>query len=395
MNGQDEDKIPATEQLPPDTPVQNPAPGNGGPRHSAGSKPRLWHKSVVIGLILVVVTIIGAAAWFLLSKHTKPTDMTSAPIRIGLSMGTLTTARWPVEEALMEKLAPKEGATVIAYNANGDTATQISQIENLIVQKVNVIIIVANDSSLLAPVTETAKNDGIKVIAYDRLIDGDGTSVYISFSSYQVGVDWANYIVSALPAGPSTANVAFIEGASTDNNVPQLKSGVMSVFNPLIQSGKIDLVFDQNIAGWDPGIAYTTFKTFMASGPRVDAVIGGNDEIANSAIEVLQPLGLAGKIPVVGQDGELGAIQRIEAGTQMLTVYKPGYDEADMAIKDAVELTKGQKVESNTTLNNGTVNVPSYLFTPIPVTKANVNSVIIKGGVYTSSQIYGSATKPN
>jgi D-xylose transport system substrate-binding protein len=133
----------------------------------------------------------------------------------------------------------------------------------------------------------------------------------------------------------------------------------------------------------------------MASGPRVDAVIGGNDEIANSAIEVLQPLGLAGKIPVVGQDGELGAIQRIEAGTQMLTVYKPGYDEADMAIKDAVELTKGQKVESNTTLNNGTVNVPSYLFTPIPVTKANVNSVIIKGGVYTSSQIYGSATKPN
>jgi D-xylose transport system substrate-binding protein len=390
----------SNEQAPPDeqttlTPaVQQPnlaetvPPNPTGPSQS-GSSSHPGRKYLAIILALMIIAIVGVSAWLLLSTNPKTTTSTSPPVRIGLSMGTLTTARWPVEEALMEKLAASEGATVVAYNANGDTATQISQIQNLIVQKVNVIIIVANDSSLLAPVTQTAKSDGIKVIAYDRLIDGSGTTEYISFSSYQVGVDWANYMVSVLPPSLKTANVAFIEGASTDNNVPQLKSGVMSVFNPLIKSGKIDLVFDQNIAGWDPGVAYTTFKTFMAGGTRVDAVIGGNDELANSAIEVLQPLGLAGKIPIVGQDGELGAIQRIETGTQMMTVYKPGVDEADMAIKDAIALTKGQTVKSNTTISNGTVNVASYLFTPIPVTKANVNSVIIKAGVYTSNQIFG------
>lgn len=344
-------------------------------------------------LIILVVVLLGLGIYVLAKHNTSSSNSStsSAPIRIGLSMATLSIARWPNEQSIMEKNAAAAGASVIAYNANDDTSTQISQIQDLIAQKVNVIIVVANDSSLLAPVTETAVKDGIKVIAYDRLIDGNGTTEYISFSSYEVGRDWANYIVSALPANLKPANVAFLDGAPTDNNNPQLRSGVMSVLQPLINSGKINLVFNQNIANWDPSVAYTTFKADVATGTRIDAVIGGNDELANSVIEVLQPLGLAGKTPVVGQDGELGAIQRIEAGTQMLTVYKPGYDEADLAIKDALALAKGQKVESNTMANNGTVNVPSYLFTPIQVTKTNVESVIIKGDVYTSAQILGTS----
>jgi D-xylose transport system substrate-binding protein len=121
-------------------------------------------------------------------------------------------------------------------------------------------------------------------------------------------------------------------------------------------------------------------------------VIGGNDELANSVIEILQSENLAGKVPVTGQDGELGAIQRIEAGTQAMTVYKPGYDEANLAVKDALLMAAGKPVQSNNTTQNGTMDVPSYLFTPIPVTKTNVNSVIIKGGVYTSEQIFGNSS---
>jgi len=360
----------------------------------AGSKSKSKKKWLLV-LVIVLVVLVGAGSWWLVSKNNKPANTANtsgAGIRIGLSMATLSIARWPNEQSIMEKDAAAVGATVVAYNANNNTNTQISQIENLIAQKVNVIVVNAVDANLIAPVIASASQAGIKVIAYDRLIDGAGTTVYISFSSYKVGQDWANYIVSALPASLKIANVAFLDGASTDNNSTLLRNGVMSVFDPLVKSGKIDLVFNQNIANWDPSVAYTTFQADVATGTRIDAVIGGNDELANSAIEVLQSEGLAGKIPVVGQDGELGAIQRIEDGTQMLTVYKPGYDEANLAIKDAIALAKGQSIQSNTVTNNGTVNVPSYLFDPIPVTKANVNSVIIKGGVYTSKQIFGSTS---
>jgi|GEM_PF-82471 D-xylose transport system substrate-binding protein len=355
-------------------------------KSSHGKSKKKW----LLILIVILVVLVGAGSWWLISKNHKPaaSNESGAGIRIGLSMATLTIARWPIEQNIMEKDAAAVGATVIAYNANNNTATQISQIEDLIAQKVNVIIVNANDASLLAPVIATASQAGIKVIAYDRLIDGTGTSEYISFNSTQTGVDWANYIVSAT-SNLKTVNVAFLDGSPTDNNATLLRNGVMSVLNPLIKSGKINLVFNQNTANWDPSIAYTTFQADVATGTRIDAVIAGNDELANSVIEVLQANGLAGKIPVTGQDGELGAIQRIEDGTQMLTVYKPGYDEADLAVKDAVALAKGQSVQSNTVTNNGTVNVPSYLFSPIMVTKANIESVIIKGGVYTSQQIFG------
>lgn len=378
-----------TDEVEVPAPTPTPQPISPVPSKSEVSPTKKSHTKLIAGLVIVVILVIVG---ILLVSHKKasPALNNESPIRIGLSIPTASTVRWPNEASIMEKQASASGANVIEYNANGDTNTQISQIENLIAQKVNVIIVAANDSNLIAPVIKSAHKAGIKVIAYDRMINGPGITEYISFSSYQVGVDWANYIVSNLPANLKPANVAFLDGAPTDDNSPLLRQGVMSVLSPLIKSGKIDLVFDQNITNWDPSIAYSTFKTDVSSGTRIDAVIGGNDEIANSVIEVLQSMGEAGKIPVTGQDGELAAIQRIEAGTQALTIYKPGAYEADLAIKDAIALAKGKSVKSNTSVNNGSVVVPSYNFMPIPVTKTNINSVIIKGGVYTSGQIFSS-----
>jgi D-xylose transport system substrate-binding protein len=358
--------------------------------------PRTHHKLALTAIVIIILVIVGGGAWFLVERHHKTTTVVnSSPIRIGLSMATLDVQRWPDEQAIMEKQAAKLGDSIQAYNANSDNPTQISQIENLIAQKVNVIIIVANDAQAVAPATEDAQKAGIPVIAYDRLIEGNGTTEYISFSSYKVGQIWANYVLSVLPSSLKTDNIAFLDGPLSDNNSTQLRNGVMSILTPLIQSGKVNLVFNQNIDNWDPGIAYTTFKADLATGTRVDAVIGGYDGLAYGAIEALQEVGLAGKVPVVGQDAELAAIQRMEAGTQMMTVYKPGYELADLAIKDAVELAKNQKIQSNTTVNNGTVNVPSYLFDPIAVTKNDINSIIIKGGVYTLQQINGSTSTTN
>ena len=356
--------------------------------------PRSRRKLFIV-VVIIIVLVVAGGAWLLFGKSSKPAAKaaTLAPVRIGLSLDSLQTARWGVEEGIMQKKAASLGATLTPYIANSDDATQISQIENLIAQKVNVIIIVAHDAAAVAPATEDAQKAGIKVIAYDRLMEGDGTTEYITFNNYKVGVLMAQNIVSLLPTTLKTANVAFLEGPLTDNNVPQVDNGVLSVLTPLINSGKIKLVFDQHITNWDPGVAYTTFKADLATGTRVDAVIGGNDDLAYGAIQALQEVGQAGKIPVTGQDAELAAVQRLIAGTQTLTVYKPGAELANRAVEDAIALTRGQKVQTNATEHNLTVGVPSYLFDPIGVTKDNITSTVIKGGTYTTQQVYGTSTK--
>jgi D-xylose transport system substrate-binding protein len=355
----------------------------------SAKKPRPKLAIWIAGAALLLVAG-GAWAWLGMARP-APKAAAIPAVRIGLSLDSLETQRWGTEALIMKNKAAQMGAVLTTYNANRNDATQVSQIENLIAQKVDVIIIVAHDAQALAGATEDAKKAGIKVIAYDRLIEGNGTTEYISFSSFKVGEMWADTVVSALPASLKTVNIAFIEGPLTDNNVPQLSNGVMSVLTPLIKAGKVKLVFDQHIADWDPGAAYTAFKAYLATGKRADAVIGDNDDLGYGAIRALQEIGLAGKVPVTGQDAQLAAVQRLLSGTQLLTIYKPGSQLANRAIEDAIALTRGHAITTNATTSNKTVSVPTYLFDPVAVTKDTIKDTVIKGGAYTVEQVYGTS----
>jgi D-xylose transport system substrate-binding protein len=155
-----------------------------------------------------------------------------------------------------------------------------------------------------------------------------------------------------------------------------------------IDSGEIDLVIDKFTDDWKQEEAYKTIKAYLTGGGKIDAIIAANDGTATGAIQALKEGGLDGKVPVSGQDAELSACQRIIAGTQTATVYKPISQLASQAAVAAVEMAQGLTPETNATINNGKIEVPSYFLNPIIVDKNNMIDTIIKDGFHSYKDVY-------
>jgi D-xylose transport system substrate-binding protein len=165
----------------------------------------------------------------------------------------------------------------------------------------------------------------------------------------------------------------------------------MNILQPKIDSGEVNLVINKFTEEWKPEEAYKTIKSYLDSGKKLDAVVAANDGTASGVIRALKEAGLAGKIPVSGQDAELSASQRIVAGTQTSTVYKPIDSLAYKAAEIAVLMAKGQLPETADFLNNGKILVPSYFLEPILVTKKNIMSAIVLSGFHTYEEVYKQA----
>jgi D-xylose transport system substrate-binding protein len=353
------------------------------------NKPKSKKTVFLISGLIVAVLIIGGFLAFKLLDQKSPPKAQAPLIRIGLSMDTLAQSRWPQDLKNMQADAAKDGASLTYYVADSVDATQVSQIENLIAQKVNVLIIIPHDSSAVAPTIALAHKAGIKVVSYDRIISDADVAFYVSYNNTTVGELEAKYVMAAVPKTVAVANVMIVDGASTDPNAAQVHGGVMEVLQPMINAGKVKVVYDQYTPNWDPDIANSDVLSFLATGVKVNAIICANDAMADGVAAALKTDGLLGEIPLSGQDGAVSAMQRLVAGTQTVSVYKPLKIEADIAIEAAVDLAEGKKLPVNTTFNNGLTNVPSYLLTPEAVTKSNINSTVIKDDFLTTQAIYG------
>lgn len=343
-------------------------------------------------MVVAAAAIVGGAFW-LYSRTRQPAGAPQAqqgrtPIVIGFALGALREERWLTDESLFAKRAEQLGAVVVDENSDYDVPMQTTQIENLVSQGAKVIVVVAADSKAIAPAIEEAHNAGVKIIAYDRLIEDSDVDAYVSFDNVEVGKLQAEGVLAAVQKG----NFAYIGGAPTDNNAFLVKQGSMAVLDPEIKSGAIKLVLDQFTPNWDPAEAYTTMKNYLASGKTVDAVVAANDGTAFGVIQALQEKGLAGTVPVSGQDAELSACQRIVQGTQTMTVYKPIQEEADAAAELAVAMAEGKAPAVTATVNNGKIDVPSYLLAPTAVTKANMEDTVIKDGFHTYAEVYQSSS---
>lgn len=335
---------------------------------------------------VVVVAVAGAGIFFLLyhSPASAPVAAQKTPPLIGFSLGALREERWLNDQSLFLAKAKQLGAVVITMSSDYDPPTQISQIENMISQGIKVLVVVPSDSTLIAPAIEAAHAAGIKVIAYDRMINDKDVDMYVSFDNVKVGALEAQGILNVVNHG----NFAYIGGASTDNNALLVREGSMQVLQPWIASGSIKLAVNTLTPNWDPTQAYQEMKTYLDTGKTVDAVVSANDGMAFGIVQALAEKGLAGKVPVSGQDADLSACQRIVQGTQSMTVYKPIVLEADEAAEAAVEMAEGQELVVNATVGNGIINVPSYLLSPTSVTKDNMMSTVIKDGFHTYAEVY-------
>jgi D-xylose transport system substrate-binding protein len=338
----------------------------------------------LLGIILVVGAVFGYLFKDKLFFQKEVSSSTGSQIRIGFSLGDLREERWQKDRDLFVAAAKKLGAFVQVSSANSDPILQNTQIENMISQGMDIIVVAPYDSEKIASVVSLAHKEGIKIISYDRLIKNADVDFYVTFDNVKVGSLQAQGVVDVKNSG----NFAYIGGAPTDNNAKLLKQGSMEVLTPLIKNGSVKLVIDKFMTDWKPELAYTTIKEYLAKGGKLDAVIAANDGTAFGAIRALKEFGLDGKVPVSGQDAELSACQRVIAGSQTLTVYKPLPSLANKAAEIAVAFVKGESPKPNSVTDNGKIDVPSFYLEPVLVTKKNMDATVIKDGFHSKSQVY-------
>ena len=307
-------------------------------------------------------------------------------VKIGLCFDTFVLERWIRDRDVFETTAKIQGAEVNVQNANGDVDQQISQIRYFIKKRMDVITIIAVDGSSLTEVVREAKEAGIKVIAYDRLIRNADVDLYISFDNEQVGRLMGEALKERLPEG---GNIFAIKGPPTDNNVSQVEKG----FSEAIKGSGLNVVYQQYCDAWTAELAYDAVSRGLEAYPDVAGIMCGNDGLATEAVRALTENRLAGTVVVTGQDADLNACQRIVEGTQAMTVYKPVENEAATAAEYAVKMGNDIYVSVAGTINDGTYDVPYISLDPIAVTKDNMQTEIIDTNFHSEEEVYLNITK--
>ncbi len=310
-------------------------------------------------------------------------------IVIGLSMDTLKEERWIGDRDLFVARARELGAEVLVQSANSDDTLQLRDVESLITRRVDVMVIIPRNGAAMARAVDLAHAEGIPVLSYDRLITGTDPDLYITFDNVKVGELQAQFLADRLPP-TGKLRLVRIYGAKTDNNAVLFKQGQDNILQPLIQAGKVEVVFEDWAEDWKPENAKRiTNAAITRAGKGIDAVLASNDGTAGGAIQALIEEGLAGKVIVTGQDADLAACQRIVAGTQTMTVYKPLNILATRAAELAVKLAKGNPIIAKEESDNGKILVPS-IFLPIhAVTQENIRDTVIKDGFRKEQDVYG------
>lgn len=338
-------------------------------------------RSVTFAIAVMVVVFASACVEAPSDKSNK----NSGRIRIGLSMDTLKEERWQRDRDLFVERAKELGADVLVQSADGDDKVQTQQAENLLTQGVNVLVVIPHNGEVAASIVEASHRQNVPVISYDRLIRNSQPDLYISFDNEKVGELQARYLVEHAPKG----NYVLIGGAPTDNNATLFRKGQMNVLTPAIDRGDIKIVADQWARDWLASEALRhTENALTQANNNVVAVVVSNDGTAGGAIQALEEQKLAGKVLVSGQDADLAALQRIIAGTQSMTVYKPVAQLARRAAEAAVALARHERVDSTSAINNGKVDVPSILLEPLVVDKNNIVDTVIKDGYQKLEDVY-------
>lgn len=306
-------------------------------------------------------------------------------LKIGLSVSDLTLERWQNDRDFFVAKAEELGADVIVQSADGDEAQQLSQIQNMLSQNIDVLVIIAINSDSLSTVVEQAKAEGVPVLAYDRLINNAEIDAYVSFDNIRVGEMQAEYLVNLKPTG----NYFLMGGSPTDNNAKMFREGQMNIIQPLVDKGDIKIVGDQWAKDWDANEALKIMENALtATKNQIDVVVASNDNTAGGAIQALSGQDLAGKVLISGQDADLAGVQRIAEGLQTMTVYKPIKAIAEKSAEIAVQLGEGEKVSADSSVNNGLIDVPYVMLDPVSVGKDDLVDTVIADEFHSYEDVY-------
>jgi D-xylose transport system substrate-binding protein len=306
----------------------------------------------------------------------------SAQTVVGVSWNNFQEERWKTDEAAIKAALEAGGAQYISADAQSSAEKQLKDIENLIAQGANALIVLAQDADAVAPAVQKALDEGIPVIGYDRLVENPD-AFYITFDNKEVGRMQAREVFKVAPEG----NYVFIKGNAADPNADFVHSGQIEVLKEAIDSGKIKNVGEAYTDNWQPAVAQRNMEQFLtANNNDVDAVVASNDGMAGGVVAALEAQGLAGQVPVSGQDGDKAALNRVALGTQTVSVWKDSRALGKAAGEAALELASGKALDQVTGVvkfSNGPkgVEMNSILLAPIPITKDNLNLVLDAGWI--------------
>ncbi len=310
---------------------------------------------------------------------------------VGLLLPEYTVSRWrKVDEPsfLADMKALDPAAKVVTFNAGSSASTQQSQAESALTDGAKVLVVIPVDGVAAAQIVKIAGQSDVKVVSYDRLIQDSLPAYYVSFNNVRVGELQGKYIADHVAKG---GTIVMINGSPTDPNAAMFKAGALSVLQPLFDNGTFTLGYSTMTPNWDPAHALSEMEEALTKlNDNVNGVLAANDGTAGGDIKALQAVGLAGKVPVTGQDATNAGLTRIIEGIQSMTVYKNVRLEAAAAAKLAYAIGTGSALPEglvNGKTNNGKADIPSVLLTPLAVTKANIADTVIKDGYTTWANI--------
>ena len=324
---------------------------------------------------------------------------------IGIAMPTKSSARWISDGESMVKEFEAAGYGTDLQYAEDDIPNQLAQIENMITKGVSVLVIAAIDGTTLSNALENAHYAGIKIIAYDRLIrDSAHVDYYATFDNFKVGVQQATSLVDGLKArfGDGPYNVELFGGSPDDNNSYFFYNGAMSVLQPLIDAGTVNVVSGQlgmdkvGTLRWDGAVAQARMDNLLSAyytDKQIHGALAPYDGLSIGILSSLKGVGYGSgdlKMPVVtGQDAELQSIKSIIAGEQYSTIFKDTRELAKVTVGMVDALLKGGEPQINDTetYDNGLKVVPSFLLEPVPVDISNYKEIVIDSGYHSADQL--------
>lgn len=306
-----------------------------------------------------------------------------APLRIGLSLADLKEERWQRDRDFFVARAKALGAEVIVQDASGDPNAQLRQADALLARGVQVLVVVPKNADAARPIVMNAHAKGVKVVSYDRLIADAPVDLYLSFDNEKVGEIQARAIAARVPRG----NYLVLKGDPADKNSDMIHAGHLKVLQPLVDRGDIRIVAVQSCDKWLRSEAMRITADALQR-HSIDAIVASNDGTASGAIAALEARGLAGKVPVSGQDADLIAVQNVWKGLQAVTVYKPIQRLAEVAAEQAVKAARGEAMDAGAEkLRNGAHEVPTLFLEPIPVTKDNIMETVVADGFHKEEDV--------
>ncbi|TLS42721.1 sugar ABC transporter substrate-binding protein [Streptomyces montanus] len=346
-------------------------------------------KTCIRDAALAVATVSTAVALAACGQNGGGGDGAEGAAQIGLLLPDDTTARWETQDAPLLEKKIKElcgDCTVEHANAKGDVATQQNQVESMIIKGVDAMVLVAVDATSLGGAVTRADQADIPVIAYDRLAEGP-ISGYVSFDGEAVGELQGRALLQAMGPRADGGQIVMMNGDPTDPNAVSFKKGALSVLQDRVKIGKL---YDTPV--WRAETANMNMSSSLSAlgADNIHGVYAANDGLAAGSISALKANKVSPLPPVTGQDAELGALRRIVAGEQYMTVYKPFGPEASAGAAMAVAAARGESLDDVATgqvrASTGKL-VPAVLLTPVSVTVGNIDDTLVKDGVYTVQQI--------